>query len=91
MNRPSASERALLHRKARDRAIILLAVGLALLFPPFAGIFQLDTRIAGVPFTALYLFVVWGLLIAGAAALSRRLSEDVSNGGVSARTPDADE
>ena len=93
MNRAgdSASERAFLHRRARDRAVILLAVGLALLLPPFAGIFQLDVRIAGLPFTALYLFVVWGFLIGGAAALSRRLGDDMSNGGASARSPDADE
>jgi hypothetical protein len=63
------------HRKARDRALILPLVGLILLTPPVAGVFQLDTKIAGVPFTAIYLFVVWALLIAGAAALSRRLRD----------------
>jgi len=66
------------NRKARDRAFILLIVGLALLVPPVARIFQLDLRLAGIPFTALYLFVVWGLLIAGTAALSKRLKEDAT-------------
>lgn len=66
------------NRKARDRAFILLIVGFALLVPPVARIFQLDLRLAGIPFTALYLFVVWGLLIAGTAALSKRLKEDAT-------------
>ena len=63
------------HRKARDRAMILPLVGLILLTPPVAGVFQLEAKIAGVPFTAIYLFAVWALLIAGAAALSRRLRD----------------
>lgn len=66
------------NRKARDRAFILLIVGLTLLVPPVARIFQLDLRLAGIPFTALYLFIVWGLLIAGTAALSKRLKEDAT-------------
>lgn len=86
----SASEQAFSTRKARDRAIILLVVGLSLLVPPFAGIFQLDARIGGIPFTALYLFVVWGVLIAGAAALSRRLGDDAPNGGNVSRMQETD-
>lgn len=87
----SASEQAFFSKKARDRSVILLLVGLALLVPPFAGIFQLDVRIAGIPFTALYLFLVWGMLIAGAAALSRRLRDDQPNGGEAARQMTAGE
>lgn len=68
-------DQPLLHRKARDRALILPLVGLILLTPPFAGIFQLDVKIAGVPFTVIYLFVVWAILIAGAAMLSRQLRD----------------
>ena len=68
------------NRKARDRAFILLIVGLALLIPPIAGMFQMDMRVAGIPFTALYLFVVWGLLIAGAALLSNKLKDDAMIG-----------
>ena len=66
---------AWLARRAEAVAIPLGAVlvGLALLTPPLAGIFQLEARIGGVPFTALYLFFVWAALIAGAALLSRRL------------------
>jgi hypothetical protein len=68
-------ERPFADHKAHDRALILPIVGLLLLIPPIADLFQLETRIAGVPFTALYLFVVWGALIAGAFALSRRLRD----------------
>ena len=38
-------------------------------------------HVAGIPFTALYLFIVWGLLIAGAAFLSNKLKEDSAVGG----------
>ncbi len=74
----SANDRAdqpLRHRKTRDRALILPLAGLILLTPPVAGVFHLDAKIAGVPFTLVYLFAVWALLIAGAAALSRRLRD----------------
>jgi len=64
------------HRKTRDRALILPLAGFFLLMPPVADIFQIETRLAGVPFTAVYLFFVWALLIAGAAALSGRLRDD---------------
>jgi hypothetical protein len=60
-------------RKTRDRALVLLLVGCLLLTPPLAGIFQLDFRVLGIPFTGFYLFAVWGGLIAGAAVLSRRM------------------
>jgi hypothetical protein len=67
------SERPLRHRKARDLALILPAVGAMLFLPPIAQIFEIDGRIGGVPFTVVYLFAVWAALILGAAALSRRL------------------
>jgi len=65
--------RPLSDRKTSDRALVLLLVGCLLLMPPLAGIFQLDIRVLGIPFTGFYLFAVWGALIAGAATLSRRL------------------
>ena len=67
--------RPLSDRKTNDRAIILPLVGCLLLTPPLAGIFQLDIRILGIPFTGFYLFAVWAGLIAGAAALSRRMQK----------------
>jgi hypothetical protein len=69
------ADQPLRHRKARDRALILPLAGLVLLIPPVAGVFHIDAKIAGVPFTLVYLFAVWALLIAGAAALSRRLRD----------------
>ena len=60
-------------RKISDRALVLLLVGCLLLTPPLAGIFQLDIKVLGIPFTGFYLFAVWGALITGAAMLSRRL------------------
>jgi hypothetical protein len=63
-------------------------VGCLLLTPPLAGIFQLDFRVLGIPFTGFYLFAVWGGLIAGAAMLSRRMQSstdwDVAEDTVSA-------
>jgi hypothetical protein len=68
--------RPLSDRKTSDRALVLLLVGCLLLTPPLAGIFQLDIRILGIPFTGFYLFAVWGALIAGAAVLSRRMQKN---------------
>ena len=73
----SADQRPLARRKAKDRALILPLVGLLLLTPPLAGIFQLELRIGGVPFTAIYLFIVWGALIAGAAMISKHLRQEI--------------
>ena len=84
MNEPGSPERPPLIestapprrvRQARDRALILPIAGLALVLPPFATIFAIDFRIAGIPFTALYLFTVWAALIIGAALLARPLSQ----------------
>ena len=73
--RDGGSEQPLATRKAQDRALLLPLIGLALLIPPVGGLFQLELRVAGIPFTLLYLFVVWGLLIAGAALLSKQLGD----------------
>lgn len=64
------------HRKSRDRAMILLLAGLILVTPPVGGIFQLDVKVAGVPFTLIYLFIVWAALILGTALLARRLNSE---------------
>ena len=64
------------HRKARDRSLVLLLVGLILLMPPVAGVFQLDAALDGLPATLIFVFAVWALLIAGAAALAGPLSQD---------------
>jgi hypothetical protein len=53
--------------------MVLPLAGFALLMPPLAGIFQLDLKIAGVPFTLVYLFSVWAGLILCGWRLSRQL------------------
>ena len=75
MTRPPRNrvDQALSHRKARDRALILPLAGVILLASPVSTIFHLDAKIAGVPFTLIYVFAVWAGLIAGAAMLARRL------------------
>ena len=60
-------------RKTRDRALILLLVGIALLMPPLAGIFHFEGKLLGIPGTLVYVFVVWAVLILGAARLARPL------------------
>jgi hypothetical protein len=70
-------ERPLGDRKAQDRARILPLVGLILRLPPVAGVVRLDGAVFGVPLTLAYLFLVWALLIAAAALLSRRLRAEL--------------
>lgn len=60
-------------RKTRDQSLILLFVGVILLMPPMAAIFDLGTHVGGIPIALVYLFVVWALLIIGALFISRRL------------------
>lgn len=62
-------------RKARDRSFVLTLLGVALLLPPAAGLFQLEGKLFGLPATLIYLFAVWAGLIAGAGLIARRLLE----------------
>lgn len=77
----NSTDLQLARRKTRDRSIALLLGGIAFLMPPIAGISLIDDDIAGMPVPMLYLFVIWALLIVGAAALARKLreSEDASS------------
>lgn len=68
------SESVFARQKSLDRAVVLPIVGFLLLMPPLAGIFQVDAWIGFMPFTAIYLFVVWAVLIVAAAVLSRSLA-----------------
>jgi len=61
--------------KTRDRAMVLPLAGFALLMPPLGGAFQLEFKIAGVPFTLVYLFSVWAVLIFCGWRLSRQLGQ----------------
>lgn len=78
---PHGVEQPLRRQKIRDRAMVLPLIGLALLVPPIASIFQLDARVGGLPFTALYLFGVWAALIVGAAVLARELRRELEAAG----------
>lgn len=53
-----------------------MVIGAVLLLPPVAGIFLIDGSIADLPIPMLYVFAVWIILIAAAAALSRSLREE---------------
>jgi hypothetical protein len=68
-------DQSLRSRKTRDRALILPLVGVMLLLPPFAAVFEVEGRLFGLPVTWVYVFAVWAVLIAGAALIAGRLSE----------------
>jgi hypothetical protein len=75
-------------RKAHDRSIALVWVGIAFLMPPIAGISLIDDNVGGIPFPLLYVFIVWAVLIAGAAALARPLRDSDKSTSGPAETPD---
>lgn len=68
-----SAEIGLTPRKARDRSIALVVVGIALLMPPLIGVSRVDGSIADMPIPLVYVSVVWASLIAVAAALARPL------------------
>ena len=63
-------------RKLESAALFLSVIGVLLILPPLAVMFQLERRILGVPFEVIYLFVCWAFMIAGAYWLSRRLPRE---------------
>ena len=67
-------------RRARDRAMAILLVGIALLMPPVAQVFLVDDHILGLPIPVLYIFVVWGALILGAMMISGPLKKSEARG-----------
>lgn len=58
--------------------------------PPLAGISLIDEKIAGLPITLIYIFLVWALLIAGAAFLAGRLLDSNQSALTSDRQPTED-
>lgn len=68
-------DRLLRRRQIRDRSIVLILVGLALLMPPGIGVSLIEAKIFGLPAPLLYVFGVWGLLIVAALLLAGPLSE----------------
>jgi hypothetical protein len=65
--------------KPRETAALILCLGAALCFPPLALIFAKPAFLLGVPLPVFYIFGVWVLLVAGAAATSRLLPETESS------------
>ena len=65
-----------LHRQTRDRAIVLVIVGVAVLMPPIVGMSLIPYQIAGIPAPLFYVFAVWICLIAGAFVLARRFASE---------------
>ncbi|HMN20994.1 MAG TPA: hypothetical protein PKA16_06330 [Ottowia sp.] len=63
---------------ASNAAVVLPLLGLFLLMPPVITLFARGTGFVGVPLIVLYVFGVWGALIAGAALLARRLGPEPS-------------
>ena len=71
---PQGIERLISNRKTRDRAAILLLIGVVLFLPPFARAAMMDTQFAGIPLPVFYVFAVWIGLIAGAALIAGPLA-----------------
>ncbi|HTO84016.1 MAG TPA: hypothetical protein VMQ73_17385 [Methylomirabilota bacterium] len=58
--------------RRRDRLIGLFVFGLVLLNPPILLLFGRGQLLFGLPLLYLYLFAVWGALIAAVAAIAER-------------------
>lgn len=65
-----------------ERLLALFLLGIVAFTPPFLGIFNTPRLILGIPILYLYLFLVWGLLIALVALTVRVSDGDDENGAV---------
>lgn len=63
-------------RKLESAALFLSLLGVLLILPPIAVVFQVERRFLGVPLEVIYLFVCWLGLIAVAFWLGRRLPHE---------------
>jgi hypothetical protein len=63
-------------RKLESAALFLSLLGVLLILPPLAVVFQLERRLFGVPLEVIYLFVCWLGLIGAAFWLGRRLPRE---------------
>ena len=66
-------------RKLVSAALFLTLLGVLMILPPLAALFQVERRLLGVPAEVIYLFVCWVLLIAGAFRLSSRLPRETES------------
>ncbi|SFZ86722.1 hypothetical protein SAMN02983003_3916 [Devosia enhydra] len=63
-------------RKLVAAAFFFTLFGVLGFLPPIIALFRFDARPFGVPVEAVYVFVLWGLLVLGARWFSRALPED---------------
>jgi len=63
-------------RKLTSAALVLTLLGVLLIMPPIASVFQIHRRAFGIPAEVIYLFAVWVILVVGAWWLSRRLPRE---------------
>ena len=66
--------------------LALTVFGALLLVPPLVHVFNQPRSHLGIPQIVIYLFASWLLLIAGTAALSRRLPRETEDGTSGAET-----
>lgn len=59
--------------RALEAAVLVSALGLFVLLPPFITLFAAPVTVFGVPLMVVYVFGVWALLVLAAALLARRL------------------
>ena len=64
-------------RKLVAAAFFFALFGVLAFLPPLILLFRFDQRIAGVPIETVYVFVLWGLLVVGAAWFSAMLPDDL--------------
>ncbi len=74
-------------RRSAEKSVALFLLGLVCFTPPLLGIFGMPERLFGLPVLYLYLFAVWGALIALAARIAGRRR----GGGDAAGRDEADE
>lgn len=60
-------------RKAAEAVFIVQIWGALLLLPPILNLFNTRSLLFGVPLEAVYLFMVWTVLIACAVAISAKM------------------
>ena len=60
--------------KAKERSLVLLLCGAALLLPPGAQFFHVEGKIGGIPVVLVVLFLIWAALIVAARQSAKALS-----------------
>ena len=63
-------------RKLESAALFITVLGVLLILPPLAVLFQLERRFLGVPIEVIYLFACWLGLVGAALWLGRKLPRE---------------